>query len=157
MNGQRVPMSQDTYNKLKVQLDQIKKVERPAIIEEISQARSQGDLAENAEYHAAKEKQAQIEGNIQIIEDKLARAEIITKSASDSDHIIFGATVSVKNLKTQKEINYTLVGPDGLNLMENKISAHSPIGKGLMSKKIGDVVEIQTPKGLVQLEILNFC
>jgi len=126
------------------------------IIEEIAEARAQGDLAENAEYHAAKEKQAHIEDRISTIEDKLARAEIIEMNASEHPHIIFGATVEAKDLETGKLIKYTLVGPDGIDVMENKISVKSPIGKGLMGKKEGDQVSIQTPKKQIQLEILKF-
>jgi transcription elongation factor GreA len=156
MSGQRFPMSQATFHKLTKQLEKLKKVDRPAIISELAQARTQGDLIENAEYHAAKERQAQIEANITSIEDKLAGAEIITKSAAESDHIIFGATVTVRDRNTNNKREYTLVGPDGVNLKENKISVKSPIGKGLMSKKAGDLVKIETPRGILELEVLSF-
>ncbi len=156
MTGQRTPMSQATYDKLSKQLENMKKVDRPRIIQEIADARSQGDLAENAEYHAAKERQGQIEDSIAQTEDKLARAEIITVSAADADHIIFGATVKVLNLDTQKEVTYTLIGPDGVNLLENKISSKSPIGKTLMGKKVDDEVSVVTPKGTLNFKILSF-
>ena len=156
MSGQRVPMSQATYDKLTKELETLKKVDRPAIIEEIAAARSQGDLAENAEYHAAKERQGQIEANISIMEDRLARSEIITQSASDSDHIIFGAVVKVKDAESGKETEYTLVGPAGVDVARNHISSKSPIGRGLMGKKAGDVIDIKTPKGTVKLEVLDF-
>jgi transcription elongation factor GreA len=149
-------MSRATNDKLEKQLHELKTVDRPNIIEEIAEARSNGDLSENAEYHAAREKQGEIEAHIRILEDKLARAEIIEVSAEDSDHVIFGATVKVKDLKTQKEMSYTLVSPDGVDLLEGKISAQSPIGKGLMGKKVGEVTQIQTPKGELELEILEF-
>ena len=123
---------------------------------EIAHARTQGDLNENAEYHAAKERQDQIEVNIIEIENKIAHAEIITASASDSNHIIFGATVLVRDLNTDKEMEYTLVGPAGIDIGNNKISSKSPIGKGLMGKKVGDKIEIQTPKGILNLQVLKF-
>ncbi len=156
MSNGNIPMSQETYDKLKAQLDDYKKVHRPNIIAEIAEARAQGDLSENAEYHAAKEKQGEIEAQIAILEDKLARAEIITVSAADSDHIIFGATVQVLNLQSKKKQTYTLVSPDGVDILEGKISAQSPIGKGLLGKRPGDKVDINTPKGKLELEVLSF-
>ncbi len=149
-------MSQQAFEKLTQELDNLKKNERPVIIAEISAARAQGDLSENAEYHAAKERQGHLEDRISDIEDKLTRAEIITASAADSDRIIFGAVVSVKNLESGKTLEYTLVGSDEVDVAEGKISSASPIGKALMGKKPGDVVEVQIPKGLLRLEILNY-
>ena len=156
MPGQSIPMSQTTYKKLTKQLEKLKKVDRQDIIAEIAHARTQGDLNENAEYHAAKEKQGQIEKKISDIEDKLARAEIITQSASESNHIIFGATVLARDLDTKKELEYTLVDSDGVDIKQNKISSKSPIGKGLMGKKAGDMIEVKTPKGIIKLEVLKF-
>ncbi|MBF0431936.1 MAG: transcription elongation factor GreA [Fibrobacteria bacterium] len=156
MSGQRLPMSQATYDKLKIKLATLKAEDRPAIIKEIAEARAQGDLAENAEYHAAKEKQGMIEHEIAVIEDKLARVEIIKVSAADSEHVIFGANVKVKNLDSGAVLEYTLVSPDGMDIANNKISAKSPIGRGLMGKKVGDSVTIETPKGIQRLEILSF-
>lgn len=156
MSGDRIPMSKETFKKLEDQLRALKITDRPAIIKEIAEARAQGDLSENAEYHAAKEKQGEIESQIGILEDKLARAEIITVTAADAGHIIFGTTVKVRNLNTEKDMTYTLVSPDGTDLLEGKISASSPIGKGLMGKKKGDQVEVQTPNGKIGFEILDF-
>ena len=151
-----IPMSQTAYDKLLVELDNLKKVDRPHIISEIAVARAQGDLSENAEYHAAKEKQGHIEDKIQMLEDRIARAEIFTVDASESKHIIFGAVVSVKNLTTNKVLEYTLVGSEEVDLMQGKISSASPIGQSLMGRKQGDVVEVQIPKGTLKLEILNY-
>ncbi len=151
-----IPMSQTAYEKLLVELDNLKKVDRPHIISEIAVARAQGDLSENAEYHAAKEKQGHIEDKIQMLEDRIARAEIFTVDASESKHIIFGAVVSVKNLTTNKVLEYTLVGSEEVDLMQGKISSASPIGQSLMGRKQGDVVEVQIPKGTLKLEILNY-
>jgi transcription elongation factor GreA len=152
----RIPMTQQAYDRLAQELDVLKKVERPYIIEEISVARAQGDLSENAEYHAAKEKQGQLESKINELEDKIHRAEILSNSPIASDHIIFGNVVSVKNLETKKVLQYTLVGPEDVDVVSGKISSVSPIGKGLMGRKPGDVVEVQIPKGILKLEILDY-
>lgn len=154
MTEQRIPMTQQAYDRLAMELDNLKKVERPLIIEEISVARAQGDLSENAEYHAAKEKQAHLEDKIRELEDKIHRAEIF-KGPIESDHIIFGAVVSVKNLATEKVVEYTLVGPEDVDVANGKISSASPIGKSLMGKKPGDVVEALIPKGTIKLQILS--
>jgi len=156
MSSNDLPMSQQAYDKLLVELDHLKKVERPYIINEISVARAQGDLSENAEYHAAKEKQGHLEDKILELEDKIARANIFTVNAAESSHIIFGAVVSVKNLATNKMMEYTLVGSDEVDVASGKISSASPIGKGLMGRKIGDVIEVQIPKGTLKLEIIKY-
>lgn len=156
MVSTNIPMTQTAYDKVAEELEVLKKQERPAIIAEIAAARAQGDLSENAEYHAAKEKQGHLEDRIQELEDKLARAEIVTASAADADHIIFGAQVEVKNLANSKVLTYTLVGSDEVDVTSGKISSASPIGKGLLGKKIGDVVEVDIPKGKLRLEILKF-
>ena len=156
MSSQRLPMTQGAYDKLLIELDTLKKVERPAVIQEISVARAHGDLSENAEYHAAKEKQGLLEDKIAELEDKIARSEIMTQSPSESDHIIFGARVSVKNLTTNKVLEYTLVGSDEVDPASGKISSASPIGKNLMGKKPGDVIEVQIPKGSLRLEVLSY-
>ena len=156
MAEQRIPMTQQAYDRLMGELDNLKKVERPYIIAEISTARAQGDLSENAEYHAAKEKQGQLEDKIRELEDKIHRAELLQTSPGDSAHIIFGAVVSVKDLSNSKVAQYTLVGPEDVDVTSGKISSVSPIGKSLMGKKPGDVVEVQIPKGLLKLQILDY-
>jgi transcription elongation factor GreA len=155
MPEQRIPMTQQSYDRLVQELDNLKKVERPLIIEEISVARAQGDLSENAEYHAAKEKQGQLEDKIRELEEKIHRAEIFKGPSGESDHIIFGAVVSVKNLDTNKVMEYTLVGPEDVDVPNGRISSASPIGKSLMGKKPGDIVEAQIPKGTIKLQILS--
>ncbi len=156
MAENRLPMTRQAYDRLGQEWDHLKKVERPLIIVEIAAARAQGDLAENAEYHAAKEKQGMLEDKIRELEDRLARAEIVTADPSGSDHIIFGAVVSVKNLGTDKVVKYTLVGSDDVDAAQGRISSASPIGKSLMGKKPGDVVEVEIPKGRLKLEILDY-
>jgi transcription elongation factor GreA len=156
MSVQRLPMSQQALDRLIQELDTLKKVERPNIIAEIATARAQGDLSENAEYHAAKEKQGHLEDKIRELEDKIFRAEIPTLSAADSDRIIFGAVVSVKNIDSKKTMEYTLVGSEDVDVANGKISSASPIGKALMGCKAGDKVEVQIPKGTLKLEILSY-
>jgi transcription elongation factor GreA len=151
----RIPMTQQAYDRLLSELENLKKVERPAIIEEIAVARALGDLSENAEYHAAKEKQGLLEDKIRELEDKIHRAEIFRGPTGETDHIIFGAVVSVKNLSNNKVVEYTLVGPEDVDVAAGKISSASPIGKSLMGKKPGDIVEAQIPKGTVKLQILS--
>ncbi len=156
MANNNLPMTQKAYDALVLEQDNLKKKDRPYIIAEIAAARAQGDLSENAEYHAAKEKQGMLEDKIQELEDKIARAEIVTADPSESEHIIFGAVVSVKNLGTQKKLEYTLVSPEEVDVAAGKISSASPIGKGLMGRKAGDVIEVDIPKGKLKLEILDY-
>lgn len=151
-----LPMSQQAYDKLVVELNHVKKNDRPFIITEIATARAQGDLSENAEYHAAKEKQGMIEDRIRDLEDRIARAEIMTANPSESPHIIFGAMVKVKNVDTGRSMEYTLVGSGEVDPVEGKISSASPIGKSLIGRRKGDVVEAATPKGTLKLEILDY-
>ncbi len=152
----KLPMGRAAYEKLLADLDKLKKIDRPAIIAEIANARAQGDLSENAEYHAAKEKQGMIEDRIRELEDKIARAEVMTADPSESPHVIFGATVSVKNLATGKTLEYTLVGSDEVDPLKGKISSASPVGQSLIGRKKGDVVEAMLPRGSLKLEILDY-
>jgi transcription elongation factor GreA len=151
-----IPVTQDTLNQLQAELDNLKKVERPRVIQDIAEARAQGDLKENAEYHAAKERQGQIESRIQYVEDRIARAVVVNHDTAGASHITFGATVKVKNLGTGSETEYTLVSPDGMDPVNGLISYTSPIGKALIGKGRGDKVEITTPKGITKLEILDY-
>jgi transcription elongation factor GreA len=154
MNG-NAPMTQSTYNDLCAERDNLKKVERPAVIESIAIARDNGDLKENADYHAAREKQGHIEDRIRYLEDKIARAEIITVDPSTAEHIIFGATVTVKNQRGKEQV-YQLVSTDAVDPMAGKISSTSPIGKALIGKKRGDIAEVETPRGINKLEIMDY-
>jgi transcription elongation factor GreA len=151
-----IPFTKDTYNVLAEELDNLKKVERPRILQEIADARAQGDLSENFEYHAAKDQQGKIESRIQFLEDRIARAVIIEHDTTSADRVLFGATVKVKDLTLGKEYEYTLVSPEGSDPMNGKISSVSPIGKALMGKAKGDKVEVQTPKKVIKLEILDY-
>jgi len=152
----KIPVTKEILQQLQAELDRLKKIDRPQIIEAIAEARAQGDLRENAEYHAAKEKQGQIEARIQYLEDRIARSEIISHDPASMSHVAFGATVQVRNLDTGKILEYTLVSPDGMDPAHGKISYTSPIGKALIGKTRGDTAEVQTPKGLTRLEILDY-
>lgn len=148
--------TQEAYDKLVKDLDNLKNVERPRVLQELVDARAQGDLSENAEYHAAKERLASID-NVELpkLQDQLARAQVIAFDAS-SDTIKFGATITAKNLKTKREIVYQLVSPEEADALNGKISFKSPIGAALMGKKRGDTVEVTTPKGVNKFEIIDF-
>ena len=148
--------TQEAYDKLVKDLENLKNVERPRVLQELVDARAQGDLSENAEYHAAKERLAAID-NIEMpkLQDQLARAQVIAFD-TNSDTIKFGATVTAKNLKTKREIVYQLVSPEEADALNGKISFKSPIGAALMGKKRGDTVEVVTPKGKNQFEIIDF-
>ena len=141
---------------LKEELIFLKEKKRPKIVEAISEARSHGDLKENAEYHAAKEQQSHNEGRVQEIEDTIARANVIDVTKLNNDgKIIFGSTVFLNDLDTSEKINYKIVGKDEANIKEKLIYFRSPIGKGLIGKNKSDLVEISTPSGKKNFEIMD--
>jgi transcription elongation factor GreA len=150
-----VPMTPAGHKRLKLELDNLKSVERPKIIKDIATAREHGDLKENAEYHAAKERQGFIEGRIALIEDALARAEVIESSRVAGDKIAFGATVKLTNTNTGDEVTYQLVGPMEADIDKGRISISSPIGKAMMGREVGDEVKVQTPNGARVYEVLE--
>jgi len=141
--------------KLKKELENLKKVERPAIIEAIAEARSHGDLSENAEYHSAKEKQSFIEGRIQELEIKISTASIIEPTKIIEDKIVLGATVCVVDIDTDEESTYTIVGQDEANIDKNLISVSSPMARALIGKQEGDEATFVTPRGQKSFEILK--
>lgn len=150
-----LPVTQETYDKLVKSLENLKKVTRPRVLQELIDARAQGDLSENAEYTAAKEELAKIDAEMPVLEDQIARAKVI-KFDTNSEVIKFGATVTVKNLKTDKEVVYQLVSPEGVDAINGKISFTSPIGKALMGGTRGKTISVTTPRGVNQFEILDF-
>lgn len=150
-----IPITQEGLEKLKEELNRLKTVERPNIIKAIEEARAQGDLSENAEYHAAREKQSLIEGRIQELEDKIARARVIDKSQIKGDKVVFGCTVRVRDEDTGKELTYTLVGEEEVDVSKNRISVKSPIGRALINKSVGEQAEVSTPRGERYLTILE--
>ena len=148
------PVTVYGLEKLKKELIFLKEKKRPEIVAAISEARSHGDLKENAEYHAAKEQQSHNEGRIEEINDSIARANVIDVTKINNDgKIIFGSTVFLENLDTQDKINYKIVGKDEADLKKKLIYFKSPIGKGLIGKSKGDLVEINTPAGVKNFEI----
>ncbi|MBZ0155175.1 MAG: transcription elongation factor GreA [Alphaproteobacteria bacterium] len=149
----RVPMTAEGYQKLKEELDRLLKVERPKNIQDISEARAHGDLSENAEYHAAKEKQSFIEGRIQELQAKLALADVIDTSKINQSRVAFGAKVKVMDVEADEEYEFILVGPDEANVKAGKISITSPVGKALIGKEVGDVAVVKAPARTIEYEI----
>ena len=153
---QRYPMTPQGHEALKIELQQLKSVDRPRIIASIAEARAHGDLKENAEYHAAKEQQSFCEGRIREVEGKLGAADVIDLSNVNQDgRVIFGVTVEIENLDTEERRSYQIVGDDEANFKLNKISLNSPIARGLIGKRAGDEVKIQTPSGEVEYEVVQ--
>ena len=153
---EKEPLTINGFEKLKKELKDLKEIKRPKIVAAIAEARSHGDLKENAEYHAAKEQQSLNEGRIQQIEDIIARANIIDVTKINNDgKIIFGSTVFLQNLDTDEKINYKIVGKDEADLKNKLIYFLSPIGRGLIGKMKKDTVEIKTPSGSKNFEIID--
>ena len=143
------------FKKLKDELHQMRTVERPRISQQIAEARDKGDLSENAEYDAAKEAQGHLEAKIAKLEDLVANARIIDESQMDNSKAFILSKVKIKNLQNNMELEYTLVAENEASLAQKKISVDSPIGRGLLGKAVGDLVEVKIPAGLVKFEILN--
>lgn len=151
----QIPMTRNGLEALKRELQQLKSVDRPAIIEAIAEARAQGDLSENAEYEAAKEKQGFIEGRLADIEAKLSQSEVIDpENLKAEGRCVFGATIELEDLDTEKKSTYQIVGDDESSIKDNKISINSPLAKALIGKEEGDVVEFETPGGIKTFDIL---
>ena len=150
------PITVTGLKNLKSELENLKNIQRPKIVEAIAEARSHGDLKENAEYHAAKEQQALVESRIIAINDLIARANVIDVAKIDNEgKVIFGSTVKVQDLESNKETSYKLVGQDEADISKNLIFYRSPIGKALIGKNKGDMVNVNTPSGEKNFEIQN--
>ncbi len=151
---QKIPMTVEGEAALRIELEKLKKEDRPAVIQAIAEAREHGDLKENAEYHAAREQQGFIEGRIQDIESKLSLCQVVDISQMpEGDRVIFGSTVTIINTETDEEVTYRIVGDDEADVKAGMISYQSPIARALISKEIGDVVNVHTPGGEVEYEI----
>ena len=148
-------MTGEGYQALDDELKRLKSIERPSVIAAISEARSHGDLSENAEYHAAKERQGWIEGRIAEIEDKMARAQVIDVAKLSGAQIKFGATVSVVDEDTEESARYQIVGEHEADVKSGKISLSSPLSRAMIGKEVGDVVEVNTPGGVKAYEIVK--
>lgn len=152
---EKIPMTAAGYSKLEQELKERMSVERPRIIQAISEARAHGDLSENAEYHAAKEQQSHNEGRISELEDKLGRAEIIDVSKLSGDTVKFGATVTLIDEDTEEEKRYTIVGDVEADVKAGKVSISSPIARALIGKTVGDTIEVTAPGGARGYEIIG--
>jgi transcription elongation factor GreA len=150
---EKVPMTGEGYKSLDEELKRLKTVDRPAVIGAISEARAHGDLSENAEYHAAKERQGWIEGRIAEIEDKISRAQVIDVSKLSGDVVRFGATVSLIDEDTEEAARYQVVGEHEADVRAGRISVSSPLSRAVIGKSTGDVVEVFTPGGIKSYEI----
>jgi transcription elongation factor GreA len=148
-------MSQEGYDKLRAQIKQLEEVERPEVIRQIQEAREKGDLSENAEYDAAKEAQGKLETKIAELKAALADAKILDTSKVQTDTVQILSKVDLKNVKNGMKMTYTIVSESEANLREGKISVGTPIAKGLLGKKVGDVAQINIPQGVIELEVLN--
>lgn len=147
--------TEEGFVKLRDELHQLKSVERPSISRQIAEARDKGDLSENAEYDAAKEAQGLLEMKIAKLEEVISNARVIDESQLTSDKVLILSKVKLMNIGMKKEFLYTLVAENEANLREGKISVDSPIGKGLLGKKVGDIAEIQVPNGIMKFEVLE--
>jgi transcription elongation factor GreA len=155
MSG-KVPITLRGAEQLREELKRLKTIERPSVVAAIAEARSHGDLSENAEYDAAKERQGFVEGRIAEVEGKLGNAQIIDPRALDADgRVVFGSTVELEDMDEGKTVTYQIVGDDEADLKQNKISLNSPVARALIGKFAGDVAEVQTPGGRREYEILD--
>lgn len=148
-------LTQEGFDRLTAELEEMKSNGRREISLAIAEAREKGDLSENAEYHAAKDAQGMLEMKINKLERSLANARVIDESQLDDSKVVVLSNVTIKNLKSQKEVTYKLVSSAEANLKEKKISVTSPIGEGLLGKEVGDTVQIQTPAAIMEFEIIN--
>ena len=151
----KLPITYQGFEKLEIELKNLKSVERPNVIKSIAEAREHGDLSENAEYHAAKEKQSFIEGRIADLENKISRAEVIDTKKLKSDKIIFGATVTLGDVESKKIIIYQIVGTEEADVENGKISISSPLARALLGKKVDETIEVYSPGGSKEYEIEN--
>ena len=151
----KIPMTAEGFQRLEEELRNLKQTERPAVIRAIAEAREHGDLSENAEYHAARERQSFIEGRVAELEDKIARAEIIDVSKLSGKQVMFGATVTVVDEDTDEKASYQIVGPDEADVKARRLSITSPLARALIGKKVGDSVEVTTPNGSKSYDIVR--
>ena len=153
--SQTVPMTPEGYQRLQEELKHLIRVERPKVVQDIAEARGHGDLSENAEYDAAKERQGFIEGRIAEINGKMARAQVIDASGLDTDKIVFGATVTVFDVESEVESTYRIVGEDEADIKAGLISINSPVAKALIGHRVDDEVQIKVPSGIRIYEVLE--
>ena len=150
-----IPLTKESYEALQEELKRLVRVERPKVILDIAEARSHGDLSENAEYDAAKNRQGFIEGRIQELNSKLARAYVVDLSNMQPDKVVFGSTVTLFDTASEEEITYKIVGEDEADIKQGKISCTSPVGKALIGHKLDDAVKVKVPSGTKEYEIIE--
>jgi transcription elongation factor GreA len=155
MMATSIPMTRDGHQRLQEELKRLVRVERPKVVQDIAEARSHGDLSENAEYDAAKHRQGFIEGRIKELNDKIARAQVIDPAELNSDKVLFGATVTLFDVDSGVEVTYQIVGEDEADIKDSKISVTSPVGKALIGHRLDDEVRINVPSGLKIYEIID--
>lgn len=153
--SERTPMTRKGYEALRDELHRLKTIERPKNVKEIEEARSHGDISENAEFHAAKERQAYLAGQIALTEDKLASAQVIDPSGQSPDRVRFGATVRLEDTESSEEVQYRIVGEDEAEVSQGLISVTSPVARALMNREAGDEVTVKVPKGTRVFEVLE--
>jgi transcription elongation factor GreA len=151
----KIPMTAEGYNRLREELKRLKTVDRPAVIRAIAEARDHGDLAENAEYHSARDRQSFIEGRLAEIEDKIARAEVIDVSKLSGSVIKFGAKVTLADDETDEEQTFQIVGEDEADVSQGRLSVTSPLARALIGKRTGESVEVATPRGAKSYEVVT--
>jgi transcription elongation factor GreA len=153
--AEKFPMTPAGHRALKEELKRLKEVERPANVKAIEEARGHGDLSENADYSAAKEKQSFIEGRLRDIEVKLAFADVIDPSRISGDRVVFGATVTVEDTDTSEKQTYRIVGEDEADIKSGRISVTAPVARAMIGKSVGDLVQVRAPKGVREIEIVD--
>ena len=149
----KFPMTSEGFKKLKLELEDLKNTQRPMVIKAIAEAREHGDLSENAEYHAAREKQSFIEGKIGDLESKISRAQVIDTTSLNNSRVTFGTTIELLDLETDSNHVYTIVGVDEADIEKQLISVNAPLSKAMINKEVGDVVEVSTPNGLKEYQV----
>ncbi len=152
---ERIPITKEGYETLKKELDHLKRVVRPQNIRDIEEARAHGDLSENAEYHAAKERQGFIEGRLAELSYKISQADVITPDNSPKDRVVFASTVLLENVDTEENVEYMLVGPDESDIDKGRISISSPLGRAIIGKKPGDEITLSAPGGKRTYELVE--
>jgi transcription elongation factor GreA len=155
MSNERIPITREGYDKLKAELERLQGSEMIAVTQRVAAARAMGDLSENAEYHAAREDQGMLQARIHDLRDRLSRAMLVDKSTLPADAVVFGSRVRVKDLDFEEEEIFELVGPGDEDYDNNRILVTSPIGQGLIGKKVGDTASIAVPKGTIRYEVLE--
>lgn len=153
--SESIPMTKECYHRLQEELKQRIRVDRPKVVQDIAEARGHGDLSENAEYDAAKDRQGFIEGRIKELNDKIARAQVIDPSQIKSDKILFGARVTLFDVDNEQEVSYQIVGEDEADIKQGRISVTSPVGKALIGHTLDDEVRIKVPSGVKIYEVVD--